>query len=314
MQPTECRGRIEHKVAGPTQQLPQGANRPCKAQGGSPSHLESAALGDHLVVVTVGAFTGRAHGIESLPRLAAPPHGSDQTRMVPEGHAVARAEPPVSMRAGLALLGGTREAADILPPLGLVVVAIGATQAPTGGRGGAVLIGAARQQRGRIEVLGAPVVGNDRDRAALMQPLVDGRDVRGRVPSLHVARHDRHGQGGAMAHALGARIGARSIGRIAQRSCQRQVGMESGSFEVHVAKDPLFFAWVLGVDMIADTGFEVCGHLRAAGASLTAWTEAEVGPCAAYRRELLVGHAQELGALGMRRRQGLLRRQWFDLA
>jgi hypothetical protein len=33
--------------------------------------------------------------------------------------------------------------------------------------------------------------------------------------------------------------------------------MESGSFEVHGAQDPLFFAWVLGVDMRADTGFEV---------------------------------------------------------
>src|SRR5215472_16347459 len=39
MQPTECIGRIEHKVAGPTQQLPQGANRPCKAKGGESSHL-----------------------------------------------------------------------------------------------------------------------------------------------------------------------------------------------------------------------------------------------------------------------------------
>jgi hypothetical protein len=73
-----------------------------------------------------------------------------------------------------------------------------------------------------------------------------------------------------MGNELGAFIGARRIGRMAQRSFQREVGMEIGGFEVQVAKDPLLFAWVLGVDMIADTGFEVGGHLGTAGAQLAA--------------------------------------------
>jgi hypothetical protein len=33
--------------------------------------------------------------------------------------------------------------------------------------------------------------------------------------------------------------------------------MEIGGFEMQVAKDPLFFARVLGVHMVTDTGFEV---------------------------------------------------------
>jgi hypothetical protein len=72
--------------------------------------------------------------------LAAPLNGSDQTWMVTEGHAVTIAKDPVSMRAVLLLLGWAREAADILPALCLVVVAIGATQATTRGIGCAVLI------------------------------------------------------------------------------------------------------------------------------------------------------------------------------
>jgi len=77
MQTAERIGRIEHKVASPTQQLSQGANRPGKAQGRQPPHLDGAALGDHLLVVAVGAFTGRAHGVELLPLLAAPLNGTD---------------------------------------------------------------------------------------------------------------------------------------------------------------------------------------------------------------------------------------------
>jgi hypothetical protein len=102
--------------------------------------------------------------------------------MVPEGHAAAISEHSVSMRAVLLLLGGTLEAADILPTLGLVVVAIRATQATTRGIGRAVLIIAPMQQGLGIEVFVSPVVVKDRDGAALMKPLVDGGDVIGRVP------------------------------------------------------------------------------------------------------------------------------------
>jgi hypothetical protein len=37
--------------------------------------------------------------------------------------------------------------------------------------------------------------------------------------------------------------------------------MVIGGFEVQVAKDSLFLTWVLVVDMVTDTGFEVGGHL-----------------------------------------------------
>jgi hypothetical protein len=47
--------------------------------------------------------------------------------MVFETHAVTITQDAVAVRAVLALLWGTREAADILPALGLVVVAIGVT-------------------------------------------------------------------------------------------------------------------------------------------------------------------------------------------
>ena len=60
--------------------------------------------------------------------------------------------------------------------------------------------------------------------------------------------------------------------------------MEIGGFEVQVAKDALFLAWVVVIDVIADTGFEVGRHLGAAGAQLAAWSQAEVGPFEPYRR------------------------------
>ena len=46
MQATERIGRIEHKVAGPTEQLPQGANGTCKAKGRESPHFDGAALGN----------------------------------------------------------------------------------------------------------------------------------------------------------------------------------------------------------------------------------------------------------------------------
>jgi hypothetical protein len=52
MEATERIGRIEHKVAGPTEQLPQGANGACKAQGRKPPHLDGAALGNDLLIIT----------------------------------------------------------------------------------------------------------------------------------------------------------------------------------------------------------------------------------------------------------------------
>jgi hypothetical protein len=95
--------------------------------------------------------------------LAATLNGSDQTRMVTEGHAVAIPEHPISMRAVRLLLEWTLEAANILPTLGLVVVAIRATQAAARRIGRAVLIIAPIQQGLGIEVFVSPVVSKDRD-------------------------------------------------------------------------------------------------------------------------------------------------------
>lgn len=69
-------------------------------------------------------------------------------------------------------LGWTLEAADILPALGLVVVAIGMTQAATRGIGCAVLVVTAIEQRGLIDMFVAPVVSKDGDGAMILEPLV----------------------------------------------------------------------------------------------------------------------------------------------
>jgi hypothetical protein len=102
--------------------------------------------------------------------------------MVPKAHAVAIAQHPVSMRAVLLLLGWTREAADVLPTLGLVVVAIGATQATAWGIGRAVLIIAPLQQGLGIEVFITPVVGEDGDAPLVVHPVVVVSLIMGRVP------------------------------------------------------------------------------------------------------------------------------------
>ena len=77
--------------------------------------------------------------------------------------------------------------------------------------------------------------------------------------------------------------------------------MKISGFEVQVAKDPLFLAWVLVVDVIADTGFEIGGDLGAVGLQLAAWTQAEVSPFETHRRQLVLGHVEKFGQLLMRR-------------
>jgi len=62
-----------------------------------------------------------------MPRLRAALNGSNEARVVFATHAVTGAQDAKAVRAALALLGGTREATDILSALGLGVVAIGVT-------------------------------------------------------------------------------------------------------------------------------------------------------------------------------------------
>ena len=92
-------------------------------------------LADDLLIVAVGAFTGAASPIEVRPRLRATLHGSNEARVVCETHAVTGAPDTQAVRAVLALLGGTREAADILPTLGLVVVPLARHRRPQGAEG-----------------------------------------------------------------------------------------------------------------------------------------------------------------------------------
>ena len=71
--------------------------------------------------------------------------------------------------------------------------------------------------------------------------------------------------------------------------------MEIGGFEVHVAKDALFVAWIVVVDVIADASFEIRGDLGATGLQLAACTSAEMTPFETHRRQLVVRHAEQCG-------------------
>ena len=79
------------------------------------------------MIIAVGAFTGAARLIEVMPCLGATLNRANEAWMIFEMHAVTVAQDAVAVRAALLLLGWTREAADVLPTLGLVVVAIRVT-------------------------------------------------------------------------------------------------------------------------------------------------------------------------------------------
>jgi len=82
---------------------------------------------DDLLIIAVGAFTGDASPVKVMPGLGATWDGPNETRVVFEAHAVRVAQDAVAVWTTLLLLGGTLQATDILPALGLVVVAIGVT-------------------------------------------------------------------------------------------------------------------------------------------------------------------------------------------
>ena len=201
------------------------------------------------------------------------------------------------MRAVLLLLRGALSAADILPTVGLIVVAIGATQTTTGGIGRAVLIIAPVHERLWIEVLVTRVVGKDRDAAPVVKPLVVGGDIIGGVSQLDLPRSDRHGQGRAMANELGALTGIGWGSRVAHRQFQTEFPVEIGGFEVPIAKDELFLGGVLRIDMVADFGLEVRGHLGTAPQQLAVGTSAHVTPGEVHEWHLVVRQTQQLGHL-----------------
>src|SRR5688500_5514775 len=137
--------------------------------------------------------------------------------MVPDAHAVAIAPHAVSMWAALLFLRWALETADILPALGLVVVAIGMTQATARSIGHAVLIIAPIQQGFGIEMFVAPMVGKERDATVVMHPVVVVNLIIGRVAELNLPRQPRHSQGAAVANELAALICASRISGMTQR-------------------------------------------------------------------------------------------------
>ena len=77
--------------------------------------------------------------------------------------------------------------------------------------------------------------------------------------------------------------------------------MEIGGFEVEIAKDALFLAWILVVNVTTDAGFEIRGDLRATGVQLAACTQAEVTPFETRRRQLVFGYIEPFGQFRGRR-------------
>jgi hypothetical protein len=121
------RGNIQHKVESPPEQLGQRPTRPGKAKRFQSPHPEGMGMGDHFLVIAVGPFTGAASFIEVMPCLGAALNRPNKAWMVFETHAVRVAQDAVAVGAALLLLGRTLQATDILPTLGLIVVAIGVT-------------------------------------------------------------------------------------------------------------------------------------------------------------------------------------------
>ncbi len=132
--------------------------------------------------------------------------------MVLEHPAVAGAPHAVGVRASLLFFGRTGTATDILPSVGVVVVAMGMTQSAAGGRGRAVLIIAPLRERLWVEVCVARVVSKDRNPALVANPVGVAGDVVGRVTQLHLSRQPWHGQGSAMCDAMGALLGVGWVG------------------------------------------------------------------------------------------------------
>ena len=123
----EGRGDIEHKVQRPAQHLCQSPDGAGKAKRLETPHAQGVGVAHPLLVIAVGAFTRTASLLEVIPRLGAALDRTDEARVVFETHAVTVAQDAKAVRAALALLGGTLEAADILAALGLVVGAIRVT-------------------------------------------------------------------------------------------------------------------------------------------------------------------------------------------
>ena len=80
-------------------------------------------------------------------------------------------------------------------------------------------------------MLVTPVVGKDRDRAMIMQPLVVSRGIVTRIPQVGLPGAHRHGEFAAMGDKLGTLCGIAGVGRAAQGQFQAQLRVEVGGGE-----------------------------------------------------------------------------------
>ena len=119
------------------EQVGDGANGPGEPKGLQPPQLGRTTVVDHLLVVTVGPLAGGPRRVEDLPGLRFPLNGANKAWVLGERHPVRIAADLLAMRTPHPFLWGTRQAADILAAVGLVIVPVGAAQPSTGRIGGA---------------------------------------------------------------------------------------------------------------------------------------------------------------------------------
>ena len=169
------------------------------------------------------------------------------------------------MRAVSPLTEGTGQATDVLPALGLIVIAMGSAKTAARGIGRTVLIVAPLEQRLGVEVLVSPIVGKEGDAALVVQPAVVGGDIISGVAEVNLSGCNGHGQALAVCDAFVALMGIGRVGGVAKRQLQGELAVEIGGLEMAVAKDAFCLRRVLGVDGVADFGLKVRGHFGTAG-------------------------------------------------
>src|SRR5262249_49683624 len=138
---------------------------------------------------------------------------------------------------------------------------------------------------------------DDRDATLAPYALIVCRDIVGRIAQLNLPRHDGDGDFVPMRLEVRSFIRIGRLGRGAQGQFESECGVDIGRLLVHVAKDPLLLGGVLGVDMIADTRFEVCGDLRAVAPQLAVGVSSEARPFETQGRHDVVRQRQEFGDL-----------------
>ena len=135
------------------------------------------------------------------------------------------------------LAGWAGQATDILPALGLIVVAIGSAKTATRGIGRAVLIVAPLAQRLGVEVLVSPVVVEEGDAALVVSPAVVGGNIISGVPEVDRSGYNGDSQALAVCDERVALMGIGRIGGVAKGQLQAEFTVEVRGLEMALAKD-----------------------------------------------------------------------------